>query len=147
MSQNPVVDMTKEDVEEQRLEDFVIMPDGTVTVFMVWWGGLSRSTMVQVSYPHDINMGMLGRCHMWLRHQEDFLTYVDDNSQPNGWSADLSGPTSYFLGKFTTLQTPKVGSSHYEEHLSRFVVDEFNCVQREHGRGTCSNGSQLDEET
>ena len=48
MCQHPVVDMTKEEVEEQRLGDFVIMPAGTVTAFMVWWIGLSRLTMVQV---------------------------------------------------------------------------------------------------
>ena len=35
MSQHPVVDMTKEEAEEQRLGDFVIMPAGTVTAFMI----------------------------------------------------------------------------------------------------------------
>lgn len=33
---------------------------------------------------------------------EDFLRFVDMNSQPNGRSADLSGPTYYFLSKFST---------------------------------------------
>ena len=40
MSQHPVVDMTKEEAEEQRLRDFVIMPAGTVTAFMSG-GGVS----------------------------------------------------------------------------------------------------------
>ena len=28
---------------------------------------------------------------------EDFLSFVDTNSQPNGGSSDFTGPTSYFL--------------------------------------------------
>lgn len=40
MSQHPVVGMTKEEVEEQRLGEFVIMPTETVEVFAIWWRGL-----------------------------------------------------------------------------------------------------------
>lgn len=63
------------------------------------------------------------------------------NSQPNGRSSDSYGPTSYFLPKFTTIQAPKPSVSHYEERLARSVVGEFNRVQRERGKGECSNGS------
>ena len=73
--------------------------------------------------------------------RERFLDFVDNNTQPNGRSADSSGPTHYFLPKRTTIQTPKVGVTHYEERLSRSVVGEFNRVQQESGQGVCSNGS------
>ena len=98
--------------------------------------------MVQVRYPHDRH-GNAGKVSHAAKTSilQDFLTFVDTNSQPNGRSSDSSGPTYYFLPKFTTLQTPKVGSSHYEERLSRSVGGEFNRAQRECGRGTCSNGS------
>ena len=66
---------------------------------------------------------------------------MDMNTQPNGRSADSSGPTHYFLPKFTTIQAPKPGVSHYAERLVRSVVGEFNRVQQETGEGTCSNGS------
>ena len=66
------------------------------------------------------------------------MEFVDLNSQPNGRSA---GPTHYFLPKFTTIQTPKSGVTHYEERLSRSVIGEFNKVQLESGQGVCSNGS------
>ena len=110
------------------------MPAGTVTAFMMWWRGLSSSTVVQVRYPNDRH-GNAGKVSHAAKTSilQDFLTFVDTNSQPNGRSSDLSGPTYYFLPKFTTLQTPKVGSSHYEERLSRSVVGEFNRAQRECG--------------
>ena len=66
---------------------------------------------------------------------EDFLNFVDVNSQPNGRSADSRGPTYYFLSKFTTLQAPAPSSPQFQERLSRSVVGEFNRAQRELGRG------------
>ena len=72
---------------------------------------------------------------------EDFLNFVDANSQPNSRNADSSGPTHYFLQKFSTLQMPPPNSPQYQERLSRSVIGEFNHTQRETGRGQCSNGS------
>ena len=71
---------------------------------------------------------------------QDFLQFADVNCQPNGRSQGSSGPTAYFLPKFDTVQTPKVGSRNYEERAKRSVVGEFNRAQ-DLGRGTCSNGS------
>ena len=69
---------------------------------------------------------------------DDFLAA---NSQPNGPSAESSGPTYYFLSNFSTLQTPPSNCPNFQERLQRSVVSEFNRVQRESGRGECSNGS------
>ena len=66
---------------------------------------------------------------------------MDQNTQSNGCSADCSGPTSYFIPKFSTIQAPKPTVSHYEELLSRSVVGEFNRVQHEQGKKEISNGS------
>ena len=71
---------------------------------------------------------------------QDFLQFADVNCQPSGRSQGSSGPTAYFLPKFDTVQTPKVGSRNYEERAKRSVVGEFNRAQ-DLGRGTCSNGS------
>ena len=70
----------------------------------------------------------------------DILEFVDVNSQPNGCSADSTGPTFYFLPNFSTTQTPKSGITNYEERARRSVV-EFNRSQREAGKGECSNAS------
>ena len=72
---------------------------------------------------------------------DDFLTFVDLNSQANGRSADSSAPTFYFLPKFTTVQMPKDDTPNFAERVARSLVGEFNQAQEEAGRGKCSNGS------
>ena len=65
---------------------------------------------------------------------QDFLQFVDINSQPNGRSADSTGPTHYFP-KFSTIHAPKPGVPNYQERLTCSVVGEFNRAQRESGKG------------
>ena len=141
-SQQPIVEMEKSKVEEKRLGDCVIMPAGLETSFKSWWRSQDASTIVQVRYPHERH-GNAGKTSNSAKSslREDFLEFVDLNTQPNGRSADSSGPTSYFIPKFSTIQTPKPTVSHYEERLSRSVVGEFNRVQRERGKQEISNGS------
>lgn len=55
----------------------------------------------------------------------DFLDFADNNSQPNGRTADSSGPTHYFVSKLSTVQTPKKDVSNYTERVWRSVVGEF----------------------
>ena len=87
-------------------------------------------------------MGMLAKClTQQIKVYTRILLNSLTNSQPNGRSADSSGPTSFFLPKFATPQAPKPSVSHYEERLARSVLGEFNRVQRELGRKECSNGS------
>ena len=127
LSQCPLVEMTKTQVEEQRLGDYIIMPDGVESAFKVWWRSLSGSTTVSVRFPHAKH-GNAGKASNSAKKtvMDDFLTFVDINSQPNGRSDDSSDPTRYFLPKFTTVQVPKPGTSHYQERLRRSVVGEFN---------------------
>ena len=89
---------------------------------------------------HTPNMVMLEEYQTLAKKtvMDDFLTFVDQNSKQNGRSADSMGPTHYFVPKSTTIQAPKPGTRHYEEHLSRSVVIHS---QRNCSKGTCSNGS------
>ncbi len=99
--------------------------------------------MISVRYPYTRH-GNAGKPSNSAKATvlNDFLAFVDANSQPNGRSADSSGPTHYFVSNFSTIQAPKPGCSHYQERrLKRSVVGEFNRTQREAGRDTCSNGS------
>ena len=52
LSQNPLVETTKAQVEEKRLGDYIIMPDGVESSFNVWWWSLSASTIVTVRFPY-----------------------------------------------------------------------------------------------
>ena len=134
--------MSKSDVEEQRLGNYVIMPAGIDISFKKWWRSLDPSASIDLRYPHGKHGNALKTSHSAKTStMEDFLQFVDMNSQPNGRSADSTGPTVYFLSKFTTIQAPKAGVGHYEERLSRSVVGEFNRIQQESGKSGCSNGS------
>ena len=57
---------------------------------------------------------------------DEFLSFVDAVSQPNGRSENSHEPTSYFLSKFTTVQMPRKNVPNYQEKLKRSVVGEFN---------------------
>lgn len=107
-SQQPIVEMPKSEVEEKRLGDRVVMPASLEVSFKTWWRSQNPSTIVQVRYPHERH-GNAGRVSNAAKSslREEFLEFVDHNTQPNGQSADSSGPTSYFIPKFTTIQTPK----------------------------------------
>lgn len=141
-SQLPIVELPKSEVEEKRLGDCVVMPISLETPFSLWWRSLDSSTVVQVRYPHGRH-GNAGKKSHFAKEAslQEFLQFVDNNSQPNGRSADSTGPTSYFIPKFTAIQMPKPTVSHYDERLCRSVVGEFNRTQREKGRQEISNGS------
>ena len=72
---------------------------------------------VRVRRERHGNAGKVSNLAKTTVHQ-DFIEFVDINTQPNGQSADSSGPTSYFLPKFSTIQAPKPSVSHYEERLA-----------------------------
>ena len=102
--------MTKEDVEGQQLGDFIVMPTSVDMSFLTWWRSVD---IVQVRYPHQRH-GHAGKPSHSSKPKvrEDFLAFVDANTQPNGRSASSFGPTHYFVSTFTTIQTPKQGVAH-----------------------------------
>ena len=69
------------------------------------------------------------------------MTFIDCNIQPNGRSADSSGPTHYLVSLFATIQVPKKDVAHSEERKRRSVVGELTVYKRKKGKGGCSNGS------
>ena len=127
--------MTKSEVEEKLLGQYVSMPSTLELSFKSWWRSLEPSHVVVVSYPHARhgNAGKVSHSAKTTVH-DDFIKFVDMNSQPNGRSADSSGPTHYFSPKFTSVQMPKTGVSHYEERKSRSIVGEFTILNRRVGR-------------
>jgi len=112
--------MTKAEVEDKRLGQYVLMPDGLGSSFKDWWRSVDPSHTVEVKNPVGRH-GNAGKVSHSAKTEikEKFLEFVDANSQPNGRSADSSGPTFYFSPKFTTIQMPKKEVNHYQERLSR----------------------------
>jgi len=134
--------MLKSEVEEKCLGNFVVMPQGVEASFKTWWRGLLPASTVEVRYPHERH-GNAGRVSKSANvgTREQFLEFVDLNTQTNGHSADSTGPTMYFIPKFPTIQTPKRTVPHYEQCVSRSVVGEFNRSLLKKGRKETSNGS------
>ena len=52
-SQDPIVDMTKDRVENERLGDFIVMPTSVEFPFLTWWWYLYQEHTVQVRYPYQ----------------------------------------------------------------------------------------------
>lgn len=133
-STDPLKDMSKAEVEDQRLGDYVVMPTAVDSSFKAWWRSLQPSHIVSIRYPHARHGNAGQTAHSAKTSvMESFLQFVDVNSQPNGRSEDSTGPTFYFLPKFTTIQKLKAGISHFRERLTRSLVGEFNRAQRETG--------------
>ena len=103
----PLVSMTKSDVVSNKLEGRVVMPDSQDN-FKKWWPTLSDTDVVNVSYPHESHG--LARKHSnsaKVTVREQFLDFVDNNSQPNGKQASSSGALFYFLPSSLELVSPR----------------------------------------
>ena len=50
--------MQKSEIERQRLEQYVIVPDGVTVPFKAWWKGLENEN-VTMRYPHECH-GLAG---------------------------------------------------------------------------------------
>lgn len=141
-STDPLKDMSKTEVEDQRLGDYIVMPTAVDSSFKAWWRSLQPSHIVSIRYPHARHGNAGQTAHSAKTSvMESFLQFVDVNSQPNGRSEDSTGPTFYFLPKFTTIQKPKAEISHFRERLAKSLVGEFNRAQQETGGGEISNGT------
>ena len=56
----PIIEMTKEEVKQHRLEEYVIRDDDDVLTFSVWWKGVADDDIVEIQFPHDRH-GLAGR--------------------------------------------------------------------------------------
>ena len=142
--QKPVVNMTKSDVNNQKLSAFVLMPDTIEIAFNTWWDSLPDDHVVDVRYPHERH-GLEGKVsnNDKVIGKEAFLRFVDNNSQPNGRRLDSRNPTHYFFPKFKTISEPKRTVACYEEKVNNSLVCEFNRSQREAGQATISSQTAL----
>ena len=59
-AQEPVREMKKVDVENERLMDYVLMPEGPCESFHAWWKKLDTAAPVRVHYPHERH-GLAGK--------------------------------------------------------------------------------------
>ena len=137
----PLLPMTKSDVISNRLEEKVVMPEGQDN-FKEWWPTLTETDIVNVHYPHESHgLARKPSNSAKVTVKEQFLQFVDLNSQPNGRQSSSSGALFYFLPKFTRIGAPKKSEKNYLDKVQHSLLCEFNRVQEEEGRQTCSERS------
>ena len=73
-SQQPLSQMTKTNVEEKHLAEFVVMPDGTETSFKTWWKTITPTQLVSIT-DHIPDMEMLERHPILRRPQSCRIFY------------------------------------------------------------------------
>ena len=133
--------MTKTQVVDQKLEEFVLHPglDTMQQDVTSWWKSLCSADEVEVKYPHERH-GLTGKPSnkSKLAVRSAFLQFVDNNSHPNGRQAGSYSPQFYFLPKFTRIDPPKSCEKDYDTKARASVVSVFNRSQEEAGEGTCS---------
>lgn len=112
--QNPVMEIIKKEVIERNLTDFVLNDDEMLT-FGAWWKTVDEDDAVEVQYPHERH-GLAGRPsnHAKQEVMEQFLEFVDLNSQPNGRLANSYSAQFFFLPKFTRIALPREGEKNYD---------------------------------
>lgn len=138
-TQHPIQVMTKEEVERDRLQSFVLYTsEEEFATFARWWCSLDRSDTVEVKFPYERH-GLAKRSSNNAKQgvMADFLQFVDFNSQPNGRHTGSHNAQFFFLPRFTRLNPPKPGEKNYELKSRSSIVAEFNRAQKELGRGTC----------
>jgi len=81
-SQEPITHLTKPEVEEKRLGEFVVMPSGCDEAFSTWCK--ASGDVVNVRYPHEWH-GVAGKVSNPAKTDtmQDFLDFVDTNIQLN----------------------------------------------------------------
>ena len=100
--QTPITTMPKDKVVADRLEPFVVMPEELDCAFAKWWEEVPADHDIRVRYPYERhgNAGKVSH-NAKVEVHDDFLRFIDLNSQPNGRSVDSHGATHFFLAKFT----------------------------------------------
>ena len=133
----PLVPMTKYDVIANKLEGRVVLPESQAN-FKKWWPTLADTDVLNVSYPHESHgLARKPSNSAKVTVHEQFLEFVDNNSQPNGRQVSSSGALFYLLSKFTRIGEPKKSEKNYDEKVKLYLLCEFNRVQKESGRETC----------
>ena len=108
------MELSKKEVIERNMTAFVLNDDESLT-FGAWWKTVDEHDIVEVQYPHERH-GLAGRTsnHAKVDVMEQFLEFVDMNSQPNGRQANSYSAQYFFLPKFTRITLPREGEKNYE---------------------------------
>ena len=109
---------------------------------MTWWVTLNDSDLFKVCNPHGQHDLACKPSNSEKRSvREEFLKYVDENSQPTGRHTASCRAHYYFSPKFTRTGQPKSSEKCPNLKASHSLLCEFNRSQGYQGQEGCSECS------
>lgn len=131
------IKIRKDQVLSEQLCD--IVPPDRETNILVWWKSLEDSSMVELRSFPKLHRGKSNNTKEDLLPR--FLSFVDNNSQPNGRRIGSHGPLWFFNSKFNRINAPSAGETDKPENWKRrSLVYEFNKTL-EDNKSSISNGT------
>ncbi len=119
----PTIKMRKDHVLQEQLCD-VIPPLHEANV-LVWWKNLQDSSMVELRSSPKLHKGKSNNSKEEFIPR--FLSFIDNNSQPNGRRIGSHGPLWFFNSTFTRIHAPSASETDKPESWKRrSLVYEFN---------------------
>ena len=118
---------------------------------MKWWDSIPAAHIVRVRHPYERH-GLAGKTSNNAKVQlhDDFLHFVDRNSQPNGRKSDSHGATHYVMGAAMEIVQQNLLSFFRIRFMvvghTKFDPDRlFSNIARAFNRADTFNISQLAE--
>jgi hypothetical protein len=133
---SPTIQIRKDQVPVERACD--IVAPKYVTNVLTWWMNLESSSIVELRSPPKLHHGKSNY------NKEEilpcFLTFIDNNSQPNGRKVGSHGPLFFLNSKFDRINAPSAFEADKPEQWKRrSLVYEFNRTLE--GNKRISNGT------
>ncbi|MCP4347350.1 MAG: hypothetical protein GY795_17735 [Desulfobacterales bacterium] len=122
-AETPTIKIRKDQVLQEQICD--IVPPANETNVLVWWKSLEDSSMVELRSPPKLHRGKSNNSKEYLIPR--FLSFIDNNSQPNGRRIGSHGPLWFFNSKFNRINAPSANEADKpEKRKMRSLVYEFN---------------------
>jgi len=130
------IKVRKDQVLPEQICD-IVPPVNEINV-LTWWMNLEDRCMVEIRYAPKLHGGTSNNNKENLLPR--FLSFIDNNSQPNGRSVGSHGPLYFLNSKFDRINEPSASETDRPENWKRrSLTYEFNRTLEEDER--ISNGT------
>lgn len=122
-AKSPTIKVRKDQVLPEQIFD--IVPPVNENNVLSWWMNLKDADMVEIRSAPKLHGGKSNN------NKEDllpmFLTFIDNNSQPNGRRVGSHGPLYFLNSKFDRINEPSASEANKPENWKRrSLAYEFN---------------------
>lgn len=119
----PTIKIRKDQILPEQICD-IVAPVHETNI-LVWWKSLEDSSMVELRSSPKLHRGKSNNSKEYLLSR--FLSFIDNNSQPNGRRIGSHGPLWFLNSKFNRINAPSTNEANKPENWKkRSLVYEFN---------------------